>query len=309
MAKSKKIKPGLGKGLEALIPSSVKFTDKGFDFEDAEGVPEDEDSVFKYIDVDKIKNNPYQPRRDFDDTALEDLKDSILEHGVIQPLSVSKAADGYSLISGERRLRASKLAGLEKVPAFILDVDSGAEMLEIALIENLQREDLNPIEIAHGYKRLIEECNLTQDQVAVKVSKDRSTVANSLRLLRLPEKIQESLRKKEISQGHARALLGVSDREAMTDIWRQTVEKNLSVRAVEKLARDYEQTKKKEKKKEKSPISEEEKVILASAERDLRQRYGTRVQIRPKSKESGSISFDFYSKDDLERLLDLFAKD
>lgn len=310
--KKKKIQPGLGKGLGALLPSLEFYKDKGFKV-----VLEDEEETrgkFAIIDVLKIHHNPYQPRKDFDEKALEDLKKSIQQHGMIQPITVRREINGYELIAGERRLRASIRAGLEKIPVFVLDIDHGYEILEIALIENLLREDLNPIEEANGYQRLIEECGLTQDQVAAKVQKDRSTVANFLRLLRLPEKIQESLRNKRLSMGHARALLGLSSKKKMMLVWEELLESELSVRATEKLVKDIESGKiqldkadKKLKKKFTKPqFIDEISIILEDTEDQLRHIFGTQVRIKTRSEESGSIELEFYSKDELDRLLELF---
>ncbi len=310
MSKSKKIQTGLGKGLGALI-STVEITGKGFKIKSLGKEEAENKESLPFVDISKIRANPYQPRKDFDKQALEDLKNSIMEHGVIQPVTLRRLVDGYELIAGERRLRASKEAGLDKIPAYIIEVDDGAASLEIALIENVQRENLNPIEIAHGYNRLIEECSLTQEQLAVKVGKDRSTVTNFLRLLRLPEKIQESLRKKEISMGHARALLAITDTAGMLWAWKEVNEKNLSVRAAEDLARKIESGKintenKPTQEKNKQIITPQEAVVLADSENRLRHVYATQVRITPKTKESGTIEFDFYSKDELERLLDIF---
>jgi ParB family chromosome partitioning protein len=315
MTKTKKT-TGLGKGLGALLPS-IEFSDKGFKFTPSEDAPEQTGSI-ALVDITKVEQNPYQPRKDFDDQALEELKNSILEHGVIQPITVRVSPTGYELISGERRLRASTLAGMTKIPAYIIDVATGVEMLELALIENVQRENLNPIEVANGYQRLIEECGLTQEQVSVKVGKERSTVTNFLRLLRLPESIQESLRNREISMGHARAILALSDYKKMIIAWREVMEHGLSVRATETLVKDVELgkfrngdsqklTKKSLKKEEKPPVvSADIAAILEGHEKQLRHAFGTQVKINPKDLNSGTIEFEFYTPDDLDRLLDLF---
>lgn len=314
MTKLKKI-TGLGKGLGALLPNVQFDSEKGFNINPSED-EQYEGASQAMIEISQIRTNPYQPRKDFDAQALEDLKRSILEHGVIQPITVRRVIDGYELIAGERRLRASIAAGIKKLPAYIRDIESGIEMLEIALIENVQRENLNPIETAHGYQRLIEECNLTQEQVAVKVGKDRTTITNFLRLLRLPETIQESLRSKELSMGHARALLGLNSGEKMLKVWNRIVGDGLSVRAVENLVKDIESgkdpfdeeaNKKAQLKKAKKNGDLEMKIALADTENTLRRRFATKVKINPKSKESGSIEFEFYSKDDFERLIELFT--
>lgn len=316
MTKLKKI-TGLGKGLGALLPNVQFDKDKGFNIHPSEEETFEGGSI-ALIEINKIQTNPYQPRKDFNKQALEDLKRSILEHGIIQPITVRRVIDGYELIAGERRLRASLAGGLEKIPAYILDIDTGIEMLELALIENVQRENLNPIEIAHGYQRLIEECNLTQEQVAAKVGKDRTTITNFLRLLRLPERIQESLRTKLITMGHARALLGLNNGEKMMQVWNHAIEKELSVRAVESLVKDIESgknpfeqdklsAKKEQLKKERQNGAAELQIVLADTENNLRRRFGTKVKINAKSSESGTIEFDFYSKDDFERLIELFS--
>jgi ParB family chromosome partitioning protein len=309
MSKSKKV-TGLGKGLGALLPS-IEFSDKGFRFTDEEH--EELRGSIALIDVHKINHNPYQPRKDFDKEALESLKNSILEHGVIQPIVVRKAVSGYELIAGERRLRATINGGLKKIPAYILDIDEGIDSLVLGLIENVQREDLNPIEVANGYQRLIEECHFTQEQVAAKVSKDRTTITNFLRLLRLPDEIQESIRNKELTMGHARALLALSSNKKMIQTWKEIVSKGLSVRITENLVREIESKDSSKKKTEegkkfdgKSHVSPEIALVLKEQENKLRHLFGTQVKIHTKSKESGSVEFEFYSQDDLERLIELF---
>lgn len=309
---------GLGKGLGALL-SSVEITkEKGITFKPSDNEkPIDGNIIF--IDITKIKQNPYQPRKEFDEQALDDLKNSIIEHGIIQPITVRRAVDGYDLISGERRLRASTKAGFDKIPAFIMDNVSDVAMLELALIENVQRENLNPIEIANGYQRLIEDCSLTQEQVATKVGKDRTTVTNFLRLLKLPEKIQDSVRAKDITMGHARALLALSDPMNIILAWNEIIEKSLSVRATESLVKNIEagiiilgndalkpKPEKIKKKEPKDNVSSDVAMILENKENELRHIFGTQVRINPKNEESGTIEFNFYSKDDFERLIELF---
>ncbi len=309
MSKSKKIKPGLGKGLGALLPS-IEFSEKGFKFQPEEQEDIETHGSIPLIEISKIKANPYQPRKDFDKQALEDLKKSIIEHGVIQPVTVRRSVDGYELIAGERRFRASKEAGFDKIPAYIVDIREGSTMLEIALIENVQREDLNPIEIANGYYRLIEECNLTQEQLAEKVGKDRTTITNFLRLLRLPEKIQESLRNKELSMGHARTLLALSDQSDMIFAWKEVIDKHLSVRATESLVKNITTGKKKVKNKKPDPktfFTPKEAYIITNNEDKLRHIYGTQVKVTPKSQETGVIELEWYSKEELERLLELLS--
>lgn len=268
------------------------------------------------IEIGKIHQNPYQPRQDFDPRALDDLKNSIIEHGIIQPVTVRRDISGFELLAGERRLRAASMAGLDEIPAYVLDIDRGVDSLAITLIENVQREDLNPIETANGYQRLIEECKLTQEEVATKVGKERSTVTNFLRLLRLPEKIQDSLRRKEISMGHARAMLGLSTRQRMLAAWQLIFTSKLSVRQTERLVKDIEAGKIKvsddgelqKPKKKVKPIKPELEIILEENEDRLRHLFGTKVRINAASEESGKIELEFYSKDDLERLIDLMSQ-
>ena len=226
----------LGKGLDALLPSS-------FSIEPPDAArPDDGQSVgvIAMIEVRRVRPNPMQPRQDFDREALEDLKKSIREKGVIQPITVRRADDGYEIIAGERRVRASGEVGLETIPAYILDIETDADMLELALIENVQRENLNPIEVALGYKRLMEECRLTQEEVSKKVGKDRTTITNFLRLLRLPDEIQRALRAKTLSMGHARAILAVSDEQKQRAVFEQVRAQEFSVRKTEELVKKIE---------------------------------------------------------------------
>lgn len=303
MTKSKKIKPGLGKGLSALIPDT-ELEKRSVELDKPEKV---EGGSIDHIEISKIHRNPYQPREDFDPEALEDLKRSIQENGLIQPISVRRSINGYELIAGERRLRASTEIGFDKIPAYIVDVNSGTQMLELALIENVQRENLNPVEVAHGYQRLIEECGYTQEEVSKRVGKERSTVTNFLRLLRLPENIQEELRKKRLSMGHARSLLALDDHAQMIDAGQEVVDKKLSVRATEKLVKTILDGKKKKPQK-KEVLAPDEMLILQDRANTLRRSFGTQVKITPKTKESGIIEFEFYSSDDLDRLLDIFNR-
>lgn len=310
MTKSTKMKTGLGKGLGALIPSVEFSADRGFTVSKDES-NENSINILSIIEVSKIRANPYQPRQDFDENALEDLKKSILKHGLITPITVRRSINGYELISGERRLRAHQLGEIETIPAYVLEVNTPIEMLELAMIENIQREDLNPIETAHGYKRLIEEFNYTQEQVAERVGKERSTVTNFLRLLKLPENLQEALRAREISMGHARALLALSDVAKMIWAGNEIISKKLSVRDTESLVKQIEtgaqaQNSKAKVNSKKDIISAEVKAVLDEKADNLRKSFGTQVRITPRSKESGTIEFEFYSANDLERLFELF---
>jgi ParB family chromosome partitioning protein len=289
----------LGRGLASLIPrqpappppAPVGRQDDGSSNE-----------IIAQIDLDKIERNPYQPRADFDPVALDELRQSILEKGIIQPITVRRLENGYQLISGERRVRAAREAGLTQVPAYIIRVQSNEEMLELALVENLQREYLNPIEVAISYRRLIEECRLTQDEVSQRIGKDRTTVTNFLRLLRLPDVIQLAVRKGEISGGHARALAGVEDEILRLKIFKKAVSRGLSVREVERLA----QQKGKRKPGRVTGRAPETAGTLTNIEDRLRQFLGTKVQIRPIHEGKGEMIIEYYSSEDLERLLEIF---
>lgn len=309
----KKTKPvGLGKGLGALIPRELP------PIEAAGSLVVDDGTVTgatALIEITKVRPNRYQPRQDFDAEALEELTRSIQEKGVIQPITVRRVADGYELIAGERRVRASIEAGLTMIPAYILDVERDTDMLELALIENVQRENLNPIEVALGYQRLIEECHLTQEEVAAKVGKDRTTVTNFLRLLKLSEPVQDALRTKKISMGHARALLTIEDPHLQVRLLEDIIEKDLSVRVTEALVRDVELGKirydnGKHVVRGASQPAERAEVIstVVEIERRLRAIFATNVRVKTKSSSgAGTIEIDFYSIEDLERLLDLFV--
>ena len=201
----------LGKGLSALIPEQV---------DDTQNISPSEEHLFE-VNVGEVKPNPYQPRVTFDEQALSELKDSIREKGLIQPITVRRKNSHFELIAGERRLRAAIEVGLKKIPAYIMKVETKEEMLELAIVENVQRERLNPIEQANAFQRLIEECKLTQDEIAQKIGKERSTITNMLRLLRLPKQIQKSVEQGEISVGHARTLLAVEGTENQINIWKK----------------------------------------------------------------------------------------
>ena len=260
------------------------------------------------VSLTQIEANPFQPRNEFEKRALAELAKSIEEYGLIQPITVRKVgANKFQIISGERRFRASQLAGLEQIPAFIR-IANDKTMLEMALVENVQREDLNAIEIALGYKRLIEECNLTQEQLSQKVGQDRSTVTNFLRLLKLPEAIQAALRDKKITMGHARALLSVNDAQTQTKILSEILKNELSVRRIEEYARDHsgkkKNTKAKGKKKGSTALSFEEQKM----QEDLADHFKAKVVLEKHNTGGGSIVIPFKSDNDLKRitrLLDL----
>ena len=296
-----RIKPVLGRGLASLIPRQASVPPLPVGGQD-DGVSND---IIASIALDRIQRNPYQPRAEFEPVALDELKRSIQEKGIIQPVTVRRLGDEYQLISGERRVRAAREAGLKKIPAYIIRVRSNEEMLELALIENLQREHLNPIEIAISYKRLIDECRYTQEEVSQKIGKDRTTITNFLRLLKLPEPIQTAVRKGDISSGHARALVAIEDTDRQMEIFRRTVGKSLSVRDVERLARE-----KKVGRGVRRGTGRGSGAVsssLSSIEERLRRLLGTRIQVRMLQDGKGEILIEYYSADDLERILELFS--
>jgi len=288
----------LGKGLGALIPGAEEQTLVS----DPGGDQSTEGSLVLRISVEDIEPNPHQPRERFDEEAVSELAKSIREKGLLQPISVRKFGTGYQLIAGERRLRASKVAGLDEIPALIFDVTSDQEMMELSLIENVQREDLNAIEEAKAYRALIDDCFLTQEEVAQRVSKDRSSVTNTLRLLSLAEEVRDALETNKISMGHARALLGLEDSRAQESMCKDIINKGLSVRRVEALVRVAKNGTAIPKLR---PASADPHV--AAVEEDLRQRFGTGVSIKRQGKK-GKIEIEFYSMDDLERVLELLQQ-
>lgn len=294
----------LGKGLSALIP---RIPEKNL----PSAVPVSRDgapvSSTMEIDISSISPNPYQPRLDFDQRSLEELKQSIKQNGIIQPITVRKMTGGtYELISGERRVRASQELGKRTIPAYIISVETDAEMLELGLIENLQRENLNPIEISLSFKRLIDECQLTQDEVAEKVGKERSTVTNFLRLLKLPEKIRQAVRDNKISMGHARALLGVSDEKKQMKLFSRIVEDGWSVRKIEDVIKGKDANEGKKKPKgPAAPVNLRGDAAFQQVETRLRHKLGTKVIIRKNTAGGGEIGIEYYNADDLERLIDL----
>jgi len=266
--------------------------------------------ILSVIDIRSIRLNPRQPRKMFDKDKLDELADSIREHGVIEPVIVRPTDDGaYELVAGERRFRATVLAGLQSIPAVVRIVDD-RQSLELALIENLQREDISPLECAEAYRRLMDEFGLTQEQIAERVGKNRSTIANTLRLLNLPPEILESLSKGEITEGHARALLSVNDREKQLNFWRKVVSQGLSVRETERLSR----TPKASRTSKTSSVSRatgrqrHTDPYLADVEDKLRRFLGTKVSITRNDANAGKIEIEFYDDDDLMRILDLIAQ-
>lgn len=306
-----KPKGGLGKGLDVLFGGSEAAEQNNnipeFHKNITELNPKSDEQIL-FIELDMIKANPYQPRKEFDTEELNDLAESIRQKGIIQAITVRKIDDGsYELISGERRLRASKLAGIDKIPAFVLDVSSKEDLLEIALIENIQRANLNSLEVAEGYKRLIDECSLKQEEIAVKVGKSRSAVANTLRLLTLPEEIKMSIKRGEISEGHARSILAMDNDVDKLLLWKRITSESLSVRKAEEL------TKKKKNKQEKREkkiyeITDQNKAAIKFLEEKFMEHFGTRVRLSPSSPTTGSIVIEYYTAEDLERIIDLCKK-
>ena len=283
---SKTRKPVLGKGLSALLQDPNKDT----------SISAINSPMMAFIHPDEVAVNPYQPRTTFDKEALADLAQSIGELGIIQPITVRKISNGsYQLVSGERRLRASKLAKLESIPAFVREAND-QESLEMALVENIQREDLDPIEIALSYQRLIDEIDLTQESMSKRVGKKRSTITNYLRLLKLHPQVQGALRRREISMGHGRALMAVEDEEAQIELLVSVLNKSLSVRATEELVRKYGSPK-----NEKSEPKGPSKKVLSAID-DLEQGLNRKVQLKASQSGSGSITINFSSTKDLIQL-------
>lgn len=302
-------KTGLGKGLGALLKDEDIKVTQPVSKSGLEQVPPKNSTggagEISRVKVDQIAVNPFQPRTDFDETALQELSESIKLQGLIQPITVRRiASHEYQLISGERRLRASKLAGLTEIPAYIRTAND-QQMLEMALIENIQRENLNAIEVALSFQRMIEECNLKQEELGDRVSKNRSTVTNYLRLLRLPPVIQAAIRDGELSMGHARALINVEDIEKQLFIFKEVIAKGLSVRKTEELVRAVQEASGKKKGNVKS-VDKALSFQYQKIEDDLTSRFSSRVKLNLKStKGKGAIEIPFESEDDLSRILEL----
>ena len=305
-AASVKRKGGLGRGLNALIEGS--YDKKGDRPGSGDRLVSHPVNSVGFISVEHIEANPYQPRTHFDKEALQELADSIKIQGIIQPVTLRQlGTNSYQLISGERRLQASKLAGLETIPAYIRKADD-QQMLEMALIENIQRENLNAIEIALSYQRLLSECNLRQEELGDRVGKNRTTVTNYLRLLKLPPDVQIGLRDAEISMGHARALIGLDDARLQVELFRKTVTEELSVRRVEELVRNgYGRNSAEAKPKTDGDTTTAPPAVpvaeIRRAERHLTDRFGSRVQVRPTPKGNGEIKIAFDSVEDMQRIL------
>lgn len=289
-------KSGLGKGLSALLDNSIsvnEFKEIGVATSNAQ---------ITTLPVDRIEANPFQPRSEFKEEELLNLADSIRVHGLIQPITVRKlSADKYQIISGERIFRAAQLVGLTNVPVFIR-LANDQSMLEMALVENIQRENLNAIEIAISYKRLIDECKLTQEDLGLRVGKDRTTVTNYLRLLKLPPQIQTALRDDKISMGHARAIISIGDPVMQLKIFNEILENDLSVRSVEDIVRGVSKNEKKQ-----PSISEKfiKGIEYKHIQKRLEDKFETKIEVKHRKNGSGQIMFTYFSTDDLNRLLDI----
>ncbi|MDR7074077.1 ParB/RepB/Spo0J family partition protein [Fictibacillus barbaricus] len=273
---------GLGKGLSELLQAK-------------------EEEV-REVSVKELRPNPYQPRKVFDSKAIGELKESIQEHGILQPILARKSIKGYEIVLGERRLRAAVEAGLKTVPVILKEYDE-QKMMEVALIENLQREDLNPVEEGQAYQKLIEHLKVTQEELSVRVGKSRPHIANHIRLLQLPDPVLDLLSNGQISMGHGRALLGLKKKTKMQQVVRKTMEDGLNVRQLEKLIQDINRNVSRGTKKK--PI--ENNVFLKEKESSLRDRLGTAVTIK-KTKRKGKIEIEFFSQDDLERILEILEQ-
>jgi ParB family chromosome partitioning protein len=299
--KSKSKKRGaLGKGLGALLQDSPEKTDAGDKKESQNPVA----GIYE-ISLEEVQVNPYQPRTHFDKTTLDELADSIKVQGIIQPITVRRLAENeYQLISGERRFQASKIAGLSKIPAYVRTAND-QQMLEMALIENIQRENLNALEIAHSYQRLLAECQLKQEQLGDRVGKNRTTVNNYLRLLKLPPDIQAGIRDQKISMGHARALINIEDVDKQLAIFKKTVEEELSVRKVEALVKELNEGYPKKASKTAESLDPAKKYEINKLQQKLASHFGTKVSLKSDQKDKGEIKIPFHSTSDLNRILEI----
>lgn len=293
---------GLGKGLDSLIP--VSGSTKPVSEKNMATEKEDNKGSETIVKITQVEPNREQPRKNFDEDALQELADSIKQFGLLQPILVQDRKTHYEIIAGERRWRAAKLAGLKEVPVIIRDY-TDQEIVEISLIENIQREDLNPIEEAQAYKRLLTEFNLKQDEVAERVSKSRTAVTNSMRLLKLCDEVQQMIIDDMLSTGHARALISIEDPEQQYTIAQKIFDEKLSVRDVEKLVKNLNKPEKPKKEdKEDKSLS----IIYQDIEEKLKQSLGTKVEISSKGNGSGKVEIEFYNHDDLDRIIELLSR-
>ena len=278
---------GLGKGLQAFFPDQLN----------------DKEDKVEQVSIKDLRSNPYQPRKSFSEEAIAELADSISEHGILQPIMARKSIKGYEIVVGERRFRAAQKAGLKKVPVVVRDFDE-QKMMELALIENIQREDLNPIEEAIAYEKLMEHLSLTQEQLAKRVGKSRPHIANHLRLLQLPAVVQQFISDGKLSMGHGRALLGLKDKQKLSTLLEKVLQEKLSVREVEALVNQLNEHVPRETKRKKVHLS----PFLKARQDALRTRLGTSVAIKP-GKRKGKIEIDYFSEEDLERIVQLLNSD
>ena len=295
-------KKGLGKGLDSLIADKVstKPAAKSADKNKPDG---DYVSDAIMMDITKVEPNRDQPRKKFDEDALLELSESIKQYGVLQPLLVQERDDYYEVIAGERRWRAAKMAGIKKIPVIVKKLTE-QEIMEISLIENIQREDLNPIDEALAYKKLLTEFNLKQDEVAERVSKSRTAVTNAMRLLKLNDKVQQMVIDEMLTTGHARALLGIEDPEKQYVVAQKIFDEKLSVRDTEKLVKNL-QNEKKNKPEDKKNIDPKMEAIYHDLEEQMKGILGTKVCINPKDAKRGKLEIEYYSQDELDRIVDL----
>ena len=298
-------KSGLGKGLDSLIPNkNVKSAKPSVKADEKKAAPKEEilEAGPIMVKTNKVEPNREQPRKDFDEDALMELADSIKQFGVLQPILVQKKKDYYEIIAGERRWRAAKLAGLKEVPIIVKEFTE-QEIVEISLIENIQRENLNPIEEAMAYKRLLKEFNLKQDEVAEKVAKSRNAITNSLRLLKLDERVQEMVIEGKLSSGHARAIISIEDKEKQYMVAQKIFDEKLNVRDVEKLVKNIDKLDK--------PVEKtkpENDFVYRDFEEKLKKIMGTQVVIKNKNNNKGKIEIQYYSQAELERIYDMLKK-
>ena len=290
---------GLGKGLDSLIPDKKVVKTSSPVKKNSNDEKKEKSNGYVMVKISEVEPNREQPRKDFDEDALLELSDSIKQYGIIQPLLVQRRDGFYEIIAGERRWRAAKLAGLKEVPVNIKDY-SEQEMVEVSLIENIQRENLNPIEEAMAYKRLIEEFNLKQDELAERVSKSRTAVTNSMRILKLSKRVQQMIVDDMISTGHARALLAIDDEELQYTIANKIFDEKLSVRETEKLVKDLNKPK-----KDPKPDNVVNAFVYENLEEKLKTKIGTKVNVKHKPNGKGKIEIEYYSEDELEHIFDM----
>lgn len=277
---------GLGKGLDAFFPS----------------IQSNDEEPVREVELKELRPNPYQPRKDFRPEAIEELKDSIQTHGILQPIIVRRTIKGYEIVVGERRFRAAKAAGLKSMPVIVREFNE-QKMMELALIENLQREDLNPVEEAVAYQKLMEGLHVTQEELSKRLGKSRPHIANHLRLLQLPQKVRKLISENELTMGHGRTLLGLKDKNKLDGVVNLVIQDQLNVRELEKLVQKINENVPRETSKK----TKKKSVFVREQEAFLRERFGTSVEIK-KSKKKGKIEIEFFSDEDLERVLNLLGR-